>query len=88
MAGYEYGQEPKRLSYEERLRRMNLFTIERRLLRGDLILAYDLFQSRVNVPLDEFDNAQQKETYKGMSASYVTALSAWQGGEQPSRYGF
>ncbi len=41
------------LSYEDRLRRSNLFTIERRLLRRDLILAYKLFQGRLNATLDE-----------------------------------
>ncbi len=42
------------LSYEDRLRRFNLFTIERRLLGGgDLILACNLFQGRLNAPLDE-----------------------------------
>ncbi len=42
------------ISYEERLRRMNLFTIERRLLRGDLILACNLFQDPLNGPPDKF----------------------------------
>ncbi len=41
------------LSYEERLRRVILFTIERRLLRGDLILVDNPFKGRLNVPLDE-----------------------------------
>ncbi len=42
------------LSYEERLRRTNLFTIEKRLSWKDIILAYSLFQGHLNVPLDEF----------------------------------
>ncbi len=41
------------LLYADRLRRLNFFTIERRLLRKDLILAYNLLQGRLNVPLDE-----------------------------------
>ncbi len=45
------------LSYEDRLRRLNLCTIERRLFRGDLILAYNLFQGRLNIPLDEIFEA-------------------------------
>ncbi len=32
------------LSYEDRLRRFNLFSIEQRLLRGDLILANNMFR--------------------------------------------
>ncbi len=38
------------LSYEHRLRRLNLFTFERRLPQKELILAYNLFQGRLNVP--------------------------------------
>ncbi len=45
------------LSYEDRLRRLNPFTIERWLLRGDLILDFNLFQGRLNVPLDEMFEA-------------------------------
>ncbi len=46
------------LSYEDRLRRLNLLSIERRLLRGDLILAYNMFQGRLDVPVEEFFEAQ------------------------------
>ncbi len=53
------------LSYEVRLRSMNLFTIERRLLRGDLILAYNLFRDRLNAPLDEsFDAPAERNLRK------------------------
>ncbi len=41
------------LPYEGRLRRLTLFSIERRLLRGDLILAYNMFQGRLDMPLEE-----------------------------------
>ncbi len=44
-------------SYEDRLRRLNLFTIEMRLLRADLILAYNLVKGRLNVPVDEIFEA-------------------------------
>ncbi len=45
------------LSYEDPLRRLNPFTFERRLLRGDLNLAYTLSQGRLNVPLDDIFEA-------------------------------
>ncbi len=50
----------KGLSYEDRLRRLNLFSIERRLLQGGLIPVYNLFQGRLNVPLDEIFEAEKK----------------------------
>ncbi len=31
-----------------------IFAIERRLLRGDLILAYSMFQGQFDIPLEEF----------------------------------
>ncbi len=40
-------------SYEDRLRSLNLFSIERRLIRGDLILAYSMLQGRLDMPFEE-----------------------------------
>ncbi len=45
------------LSYEDRLRRLNLFSVERRLLRGDPILAHNMFQGRLDMLLEEFFEA-------------------------------
>ncbi len=45
------------LPYEDRLRRLNLFSIERRLLLGDPILAYNMFQGRLDMPFEEFFEA-------------------------------
>ncbi len=45
------------LSYENQMRRLKLFSIERRLLRGDLIMAYNMFQVQLDVPLEDFSEA-------------------------------
>ncbi len=55
---------PRDLSYDDRLRRLNLFAIERRLLRGDLILAYNMFQGRLDMPLDEFFEAPSERNLR------------------------
>ncbi len=41
---------------EDRLRWLNFFSIERRLLRGDLIMAY-MFQGQLDLPLEDFSEA-------------------------------
>ncbi len=40
----------RELPYEERLRRLNHFYLERRRLGGGLILAYNIFHGRLNFP--------------------------------------
>ncbi len=40
----------RELPYEDRLRRLNISTFERRQLRGDLILAYNIFHGRFDLP--------------------------------------
>ncbi len=47
----------RELPYKERLRRLNLYSLERRRLRRDLILAYNIFHGRLNFPQAEFSEA-------------------------------
>ncbi len=67
------------LSYEDRLRRENLFSIERRIPRGHLISANNLFQGRLDMLLGEFLKAIVIS--EGMTGNSVAAA---QGEELPS----
>ncbi len=47
----------RELLYEDRLRRPNIFSLERRWLRGNLILVYNIFHDRLDLPRAEFFKA-------------------------------
>ncbi len=44
----------RELPYEERLQRLNLLTLRRRRLRGDLILDFSMLRGRVGLPIETF----------------------------------
>ncbi len=52
------------LSYGDRLERLDLFSIERRLLRGDLILTYNVIKDRLDMPLEEFFEASSERNLR------------------------
>lgn len=59
----------KRLSYEDRLKDLNMFSVERRMLRGDLIQVYKLFSGLDNLDPNIFfslntDNATRGHNFK------------------------
>ncbi len=53
------------LPYEQRLRRLNFFPRERRRLRGDLILAYNIFHGRLDFPHVDFFEAPAERNLRG-----------------------
>ncbi len=44
----------RELPYEDRLHRLNISSLERRRFRGDLILAYSILHSRLDLPRADF----------------------------------
>ncbi len=67
----------RELPYEDRLPRLNIVSLERRRLRGDLILAYNTFHGRLHLPQAEFFRCQRSETFEDMTSSCATAVFAY-----------
>ncbi len=55
----------RELPYEVRLRRRNIVSLERRRLRGDRILAYNIFHERLELTHAEFVEARAKRNLRG-----------------------
>ncbi len=55
----------RELPYEDRLRRLNIFSLERRRLRGDLILAYNIFHGHLDLSRAEVFEAPSERNLRG-----------------------
>ncbi len=55
----------RELPYEDRLRRLNIFSLERRRIRGELILAYNTLHGRLHFPQAEFFEAPADRDLRG-----------------------
>jgi hypothetical protein len=55
----------KRLEYPDRLLALNMFTFERRKLRGDMILVYKMFQGLVNIDVNNFFTLETDSRTRG-----------------------
>ncbi len=51
--------------YEDRFRQLNIFSLERRRLRGELILAYNIFHGRLDLPHVEIFEAPAELDLRG-----------------------
>ncbi len=74
----------RELPYEERLRRLNLFSFERRRLRGELTLAYNIFHGRLHFPQAEFFEAPAEHNLRGHDFKIRTAVAVYARSKQPT----
>ncbi len=77
----------RELPYGDRLRGLDIFSFERRRLRRGLILAYNIFHGRLDLPQAEFFEASSERDLRGPTSSCATAVVAYSRGKQPSLCG-
>ena len=65
----------KHLSYEERLRKLKLPSIEKRILRGDLIETYKILTGKINLDPDQFFELNRQERTRGHSMKLLKRRS-------------
>ncbi len=75
----------RHVPYEERLRRLNLFSLERRRLRADLILAFKIFKSEVDRLTSS--SAHPEPGYEGTPTDYCKNQAVFDAGAVPSPFG-
>ncbi len=60
----------RELPYEDRLRRLNIFSLERHWPRGDNILTYNIFHGRPDLP--QVDFFERSETFEATNSICAT----------------
>ncbi len=75
----------RHVPYEERLRQLNLFSLERRHLRPDLILAFKIFKVEVDIKPSKF--LLPEPVYEGTSTDYCKDQAVFDAGALPSPFG-
>ncbi len=75
------------MPYEEGLRQLNLFSLERRRLRADLILAVTIFKGEVNLNPSDFFLRPHEPVYEGTPTNYCRDQAVFNAGAVPSQFG-
>ncbi len=73
--------------YEERLRQLNLFSLERRRLRADLILAFKSFNGEEDLSPSEFFLRPPRAGLRGHNTDYCKDQAVFDAGAVPSQFG-
>ncbi len=76
----------RHVPYEERLRQLNLFSLERRRLRTDLILAFKIFKGGVDLNPPDFFLCPPRPGYEGTPTDYCKDQSVCDAGAVPSQF--
>ncbi len=75
------------MSYEERLRQLNLFSLERRRLQADLILAFKIFKGEDNLSPSEFFLRPPRAGQRGHNTDYCKDQAVFDAGAVPFQFG-
>ncbi len=77
----------RHVPYEERLRQLNLFSLERRRLRADLILAFKSFKGELTLTCLTSSSAHPDRGCEGTTTDYCKDQAVIDAGAEPSQFG-
>ncbi len=73
----------RHVPYEKRLRQLNFFSLKRRRLRADLVLAFKIFKGEVDLNPSEFFLRPPEPVYEGTPTDYCKYQAVFDEGPVP-----